>query len=111
MKTILIILLLMLSYNITYSQRVFKTNNKSESDVIIKVVEDEKTADVKIYEAVRRAEARGNKGIWYFEQKEKKAHKKIFFSQDENIADIKIFFVDKKYKSGWVNNNKRYLMY
>ena len=111
MKKLSILFILFLISICSYSQRVFKTYIKNEANVSVYVVNSEDLADLKVFDTQKRIQSKGNKGVWYFEDREKRAKKKVFFTDNINQSDIKIIFVDKKRKAGWLNNNKKHLFY
>ena len=58
-----------------------------------------------------RAKKTENRGIWFFEDIESRADKKIFFEDIESRAELKIYFTDIESRAGWRNNQKKYLLY
>ena len=94
-----------------YTQRIYKTNTKSNSTIIIYVVQSEKDADIKVFDTSKKRQAKNNDGVWFFEKKDNKKNINVFFSDKESDADLKVFFVDNRRKAGWKNYNKKPLLY
>jgi hypothetical protein len=93
------------------AQTLFSVQYQNQAEVKVYVVKYESQADLKVYKVPYRSQAKGNEGLWFFEEHVNQAHKKIFFVKYENQADLKIFFVKYRNQAGWRNRNKIHLMY
>ena len=103
--------LCLLSFNISFSQKIFSTKFSSGSDLNVFVVEFESQADLKVYKVDYKSQARGNEGLWYFVDYQSQSDKKIFFVDYKSQSDLNIFFVKYKSKAGWRNSYKMHLLY
>ena len=75
-KTLYIFFLFYLHSN--YSQKFFSVEYKSQDDLKIFVVEYKSLADLCVYKVDYKSQAKGNEGLWYFEDYKSQADKKIY---------------------------------
>ncbi len=61
-----IILIFIIFFNKSYSQKVFSTDYASQSDIKVFVVDYESQADLKVFKVDYQSQAKGNEGLWYF---------------------------------------------
>ena len=69
------------------------------------------SADLIVYKTEYSSPARGNRGLWYFEEYSSRADKTIFFVDYSSQADLKVFFTDYQSQAGWRNASLKHLMY
>ncbi|MDE6330611.1 MAG: hypothetical protein K2L83_07890 [Muribaculaceae bacterium] len=93
------------------AQKVYSTSDRYNADVKVYVVDREYQADLIVYKCKHNYEVDGNKGLWCFQDARYNADKTIYFTDHEYQADLKVYFTDRKYKAGWKNASKKYLMY
>ena len=62
-----------------FSQNIFSTNYKSQSDFNIYVVNYKNQADLLVFKVEYESQAKGNNGLWYFVEYESQSDKKVFF--------------------------------
>ena len=93
------------------SQKIFSVEYKSQADVKIFVVEYKSQADLCVYKVDYKSQAKGNEGLWYFEDYKSQADKKIYFTDYRSDSDLTIFFVDYKSQAGWQDKSKKHLLY
>jgi len=110
MKPILLFLFTIISFS-SFSQKVFSVQYQSQADVKLFVVQYESQADLKVYKVNYESQVSDNGGKWFFTDYESQAKKKVFFVDYESQADLKIFFIKYESQAGWVNANKKHLMY
>lgn len=94
-----------------FSQKIFSSKYSAQADVKIYVVENEGQCDLKVFKVKNSAEARGNKGLWYFVDISAQSDKMIYFVKNVGQSDLKIYFVKNKGQSGWRNKTKQHLLY
>jgi len=94
-----------------FSQTIFSSEYKSQSDVNVYVVNYKSQADLLVFKVGYKSQAKGNDGLWYFVDYESQSDKNIFFVDYKSQADINIFFVKYKSQAGWKNKNKKHLLY
>lgn len=111
MKNILVLLLLLLSYNSLQAQKIFTENVASRADIKVYVETVESRADILVYKESVASRATGNTGVWYFEGVKSRSDKSIYFEDVASRADLKIFFTDVKSRAGWKNMSKKNLLY
>ena len=70
------------SLHLSFSQKIYSVQYKSQADVKIFVVEYKSQAD-----------------------------KKIYFTEYKSNSDLTIFFVDYKSQAGWQDKSKKYFLY
>ena len=68
-------------------------------------------ADLCVYKVNYKSQAKGNEGLWYFEEYKSQADKKIYFADYKSNSDLTIFFVDYKSQAGWQDKSKKHLLY
>lgn len=110
MKTALLMLGALACCASAYGQKVCVVDREYRADVKVYVEDREYRADLLVYETDRPDRAAGNKGIWYFEDTDFRADKKIIFVDSPDRADLKICFVDREYQAGWKKSSKKHLM-
>jgi len=64
-----------------------------------------------VYKVEYKSQAKGNDGLWFFEDYKSQADKKIYFTEYKSNSDLTIFFVDYKSQAGWQDKSKKYLLY
>lgn len=113
MKFWILSLLLIGVIGIANSQKIYSTNVESRANVKVYVESVESRADLVVYKTKipSRAKKEDNKGIWFFEDVESRADKKIYFEDVESRADLKIYFTDVESRAGWRNPSKKHLLY
>ena len=99
------------SLHLSFSQKIFSVQYKSQADVKIFVVEYKSQADLCVYKVDYKSQAKGNEGLWYFEDYKSQADKKIYFTEYKSNSDLTIFFVDYKSQAGWQDKSKKYFLY
>ena len=73
---------------------------KSFADVKVMVVDNRRSADLRVYITDSMFEGMGNDGIWRFTIYGYSSTS-IAFTTNTNDADIKVCFVSNAYESGW----------
>ena len=106
-----LLLIFLLLFNISYSQKIYSTDYSSQSDIKLFVVNYESQADLNVFKVDYKSQAKGNEGLWYFVEYSSQADKKIFFVDYESQSDLKIYFVKYKSQAGWQNKSKKALLY
>lgn len=104
--------LLLFSILPTMAQKVYDTHNESRANLKVYVVNNESRADLIVYitDVASRARQKDNKGIWFLENVESRADKKICFVNTESRADLKVFFTNTESRAGWRKKEKMHLM-
>jgi len=74
--------------------------DKPFADVKVIVVDNRRSADLRVYITDRMFEGMGNDGIWRFTIYGH-CSTSIAFTTNTNEADIKVCFVSSTYESGW----------
>ena len=75
-----------------FSQVVFQTVHRSQTEFILFETRWISDADLIIYKTERRREAKGEKGVWYFTKFRGEATVKVFFTKYRSEADFTIYF-------------------
>ena len=76
----LLYIFFLFSLHLSFSQKFFSVQYKSQADVKIFVVEYKSQADLCVYKVDYKSQAKGNEGLWYFEDYKSQADKKIYFT-------------------------------
>lgn len=109
-KTLLLfafILAIVVSAN---AQNIYPVDKESQADVKLFVVNNERIADICVYDVNSVNQNERDNGKWHFVCCENDAQKKVYFVENEKQADIKVYFVNTENQAGWKNNSKNYLM-
>ena len=93
-----------------YSQKVFEVEYKYQADISVQVVDASYKADLLVFKAKSALEVDGNNGVWFFTKEAYTASKKLYFVSNEYQSDLRIYYVKERYKAGWKNPEKRYLL-
>ena len=102
MRNLLVVALIGLT-SVGKAQSVFSTKYESQAEVKVFVVDFESQADLLVCKVKYPSQAKGNEGLWFFEEYSSKADKKIFFVSYASQAEVKIFFIEYESKAGWKN--------
>ena len=74
----LLYIFFLLYFHSSYSQKIFSVEYKSQADIKIFVVEYKSQADLCVYKVDYKSQAKGNEGLWYFEDINRKLTKNLF---------------------------------
>ena len=96
-----------LSIHAQVVQSVGRTSSKAISVFIVDYPEE---ADLWVYTLDSKKQATGNRGLWYFQDSQSYADKKIFFVESREESKLKIFFVEEAKLAGWKNQKKKPLL-
>ena len=64
-----------------------------------------------VYKVDYKSQAKGNEGLWFFDNYKSQADFTIYFVEYKSQADLKVFFVDYKSQAGWRSKEKKHLLY
>lgn len=67
-------------------------------------------ADLWVFMLDSKKQATGNKGLWYFQDSQTYADKKVFFVESKEESKLTIFFVEEAKLAAWKNKKKRSLL-
>lgn len=67
-------------------------------------------ADLHVFTVTSKKQAIGNQGLWYFQDSQTYAEKKIFFVDTPAEAQLTVFFVEEKAQAGWLKRKKQVLL-
>ena len=92
--------------NFATGQVVQSVGEAKKSSVRVYISDFPDTADLHVFVVTSKKQAIGNQGLWYFQDSQTYAQKKIFFVEEKSAADLSIYFVEEKSQAGWINNRK-----
>ena len=113
-RLILSLFLFIESANNLNGQNVFRVENQSSAEILIREVKDIEKADLFVFRSLGRVLNSKNDGIWYFTTYKASRHKNIYFITNDDYKShkqiINIHFVKSRFYAGWRNLDKAYLM-
>jgi|DEB0MinimDraft_6_1074348.scaffolds.fasta_scaffold08338_1 hypothetical protein len=89
------------------AQVVQSVEAPSAKSVSVYIVDDPYAADLLVYRVDNKAQSKGNRGWWYFQDALTYADKKIYFTNTPEEAVLYIYFVEEPRQAGWVNKKKK----
>lgn len=92
--------------NTLKGQKIYQVMYANECDVKIMIVAEESQCDLRVFFVDDETKS-VKPGCWFVCDFPDKAEKKIFFTEDENEADIKILIIESESDAGWVNEEKK----
>ena len=101
--------LILLSFNILFSQKIYKVDYKSQADVLVYVVDYKSQADLLVYNVDYKSQAKCNNGLWFKVDSKSQADLKIYYTKYKGQADINIYTVKYKSQAGWTDDSKKEL--
>lgn len=107
-KIILLLLVSVLTIGVSFSQSLYTTEIIDSADVIIYLSNDTSQADLLAVQ-VTEPEMAISDGFWFFTDFKEHAMLRVFFTEDINIADIIVSYVEEDDDCGWINVQKRSL--
>lgn len=84
---------------------IFESKTKS-SAIKICIVNTKTQADLCVYVAKSKMEAKDKDEIWYYVNYKYSADAVIYFVKNKYQADIKVYLVSSKSQAGWRTSNK-----
>ena len=74
------------------------------------IVDFPEEADLFVCTVDSKKLAQGNQGLWYFQDSQTYADKKIFFVDQREFSKLQIYFIDEPSQAGWQNKAKQHLL-
>ena len=102
-KSILMVVLLGIAVYCT-AGAVYVVKSGS-ADFKVWVAKSKSDADLCVYEADYKSDAKNKDQIWYFEKSKSSADFTIRIVESKSSADLKVFYVKNKSEAGWKNKS------
>ena len=102
---ILGLLLCSVQAQVVQSVGVLKNNT-----IPVFIVDFPEEADLFVCTVDSKKLAQGNQGLWYFQDSQTYADKKIFFVDKQELSKLQIYFIDEPSQAGWQNKAKKKLL-
>lgn len=94
------------------AQRVYSIQKMNEAKAKVSVTTNKAQADLIVYKCTK-AEALGNRGLWFFSSSKADSDKLIYIVDQplntKNGIDFVIFYTTNKSEAGWKNESKKKL--
>lgn len=104
------LILLFFAASTAYSQKVYDTaiDTNATTHIVFYQVQDSTLADIWVC-VVDSVSKVYKEGQWYLVDNSLESLFNFAFTQDENLADMKVYYVMDPKSAGWRNTAKRYL--
>ena len=104
-KITICILLTVLMSTYIMAGTIYESKTKSSS-IKVYLVKTKSQADLSVYIAKHKIEAKGKDEIWYYVKNRSSANAVICFVTSRSQADIKVYIVSSKSQAGWKKSNR-----
>lgn len=95
--------------NQIHAQVVQSVGEKRKNSISVYISDYPDQADLHVFIVDNKKDALGNQGLWYFQDSQTYAQKKIYFVDDSKTADLIIYFTEEKSQAGWIRKTKQKL--
>ena len=109
-RILLPLLLMLLMASTGFGQKVFQAENPASAKITVYPAEQANDADLWVCFVWEEAEITKT-GLWMDMRFVHEADIVIYFVDDEEQADLKIWLVDTPKESKWLNESKKHLLY
>jgi len=92
------------------AQVVQSVGSLKKNTLPVFIVDFPEEADLFVCTVDSKKLAQGNQGLWYFQDSQTYADKKIFFVDQRELSKLQIYFIDDPSRAGWQNKAKKNLL-
>lgn len=100
-----ILLILIVGFLAVCQAGVVYVVNSGSADIKVWVAGSKSEADLCVYEASSKSDAKNKDHIWYFEKSKSSSDFTIKIVSSKSSADLKVYYVKNKSDAGWKNKS------